>query len=228
MRKSTELIHTGERVTAGITPSLTTPIYETTTFVFETRRSRRPTTRAARRVPLLALRQPDGRRRRAEARRARRRRGGAASSVGQARHDDGADGAARAGDEVVCSAAIYGGTLHLLADLLPKFGIAAAVRVDRGARDGPSRSSRPRRKLVWFESPINPTLRCVDIARGRRRVPRARRAVGHRQHVREPDQPAAARARRRSRDAQRDEVPERPQRRHRRRARRSAALIEPI
>ena len=35
MRKSTELIHTGERVTAGITPSLTTPIYETSTFIFE-------------------------------------------------------------------------------------------------------------------------------------------------------------------------------------------------
>ena len=29
----------------------------------------------------------------------------------------------KAGDEVVCSAAIYGGTLHLLADLLPRFGI---------------------------------------------------------------------------------------------------------
>ena len=35
MRKSTELIHTGGRVTAGITPSLTTPIYETSTFIFE-------------------------------------------------------------------------------------------------------------------------------------------------------------------------------------------------
>ena len=27
------------------------------------------------------------------------------------------------GDEIVCSGAIYGGTLHLLADVLPKFGI---------------------------------------------------------------------------------------------------------
>src|SRR4029078_3311206 len=30
-----------------------------------------------------------------------------------------------AGDEVVCSAAIYGGTLHLLEDLLTKFGVIA-------------------------------------------------------------------------------------------------------
>src|SRR5262245_12291423 len=31
----------------------------------------------------------------------------------------------KAGDEVVCSAAIYGGTLHLLHDLLAKFGVTA-------------------------------------------------------------------------------------------------------
>ena len=37
------------------------------------------------------------------------------------------------GDEVVCSAAIYGGTLHLIADLLPRFGIQGTFRVARGA-----------------------------------------------------------------------------------------------
>src|SRR6266850_1392106 len=50
----------------------------------------------------------------------------------------------------------------------------------------------------------------------RRRLPRARRPLGDRQHVCEPDQPAAARARRRSRDAERDQVSERAQRRDRR------------
>ena len=34
-------------------------------------------------------------------------------------------GLLKAGDEIVCSSAIYGGTLHLLADLLSKFGIRA-------------------------------------------------------------------------------------------------------
>ena len=49
MRKSTELIHAGERVTAAITPSLTTPIYETSTFVFESAAERRrPTRKGAR------------------------------------------------------------------------------------------------------------------------------------------------------------------------------------
>ena len=67
------------------------------------------------------------------------------------------------GDEVVCSSAIYGGTLHLLADLLPKFGIKPRfVSLEELAR--PETIFSERTKLVWFESPINPTLRCVDVA----------------------------------------------------------------
>jgi cystathionine beta-lyase/cystathionine gamma-synthase len=68
----------------------------------------------------------------------------------------------KAGDEVVCGSAIYGGTLHLLADLLSRFGITARF-VDPAAMSDPSTYS-DRTKLAWFESPINPTLRCVDIA----------------------------------------------------------------
>ena len=123
----------------------------------------------------------------------------------------------KSGDEVVCSAAIYGGTLHLLADLFPRYGIKARfVSLDELRQ--PERVIGETTRLVWFESPINPTLRCVDIAAIAARLPRARRHLDHRQHVRQPDQSAAAGARRRSRHAERDEVPERPQRRHRRRA----------
>jgi cystathionine beta-lyase/cystathionine gamma-synthase len=68
-----------------------------------------------------------------------------------------------AGDEVVCSSAIYGGTLHLLADLLSKFGIRPRfVSLDEMARPETLFSSAT--KLLWFESPINPTMRCIDIA----------------------------------------------------------------
>lgn len=38
MRKHTELIHRGERPAASASTALTTPIYETSTFVFETAR----------------------------------------------------------------------------------------------------------------------------------------------------------------------------------------------
>ncbi len=68
-----------------------------------------------------------------------------------------------AGDEVVCSAAIYGGTLHLLQSLLPRFGVRARF-VDLDQLRDPSRVVGPQTKVVWFESPINPTLRCLDIA----------------------------------------------------------------
>jgi len=68
-----------------------------------------------------------------------------------------------AGDEIVCSAAIYGGTLHLLEDILARFGVTPRfVSLDELAH--PDGLFTGRTRAVWFESPINPTLRCVDIA----------------------------------------------------------------
>jgi cystathionine beta-lyase/cystathionine gamma-synthase len=67
------------------------------------------------------------------------------------------------GDELLCSAAIYGGTFHLVHDVL--------TRLDIGVRfatleqfEHPERLLGPRTKLCWVESPINPTLRCLDVA----------------------------------------------------------------
>src|SRR5262249_41467387 len=67
------------------------------------------------------------------------------------------------GDEIVCSAAIYGGTLHLLADLFQHYGIVARF-VTTDQLHEPAKGLGDRTKVLWFESPINPTLRCVDIA----------------------------------------------------------------
>jgi cystathionine beta-lyase/cystathionine gamma-synthase len=84
-------------------------------------------------------------------------------SSGQAATTTALLGLLSAGDEIVCSSAIYGGTLHLLADLLTRFGITARfVTLEALAR--PEGLFSPATKMVWFESPINPTLRCVDIA----------------------------------------------------------------
>ena len=69
-----------------------------------------------------------------------------------------------AGDEVVCGAAIYGGTLHLLQDVLTRFGVQPRfVTLDDLANLDRVLTNRTR--VVWFETPINPTLRCVDIRR---------------------------------------------------------------
>ena len=69
----------------------------------------------------------------------------------------------KSGDEVVCSAAIYGGTLHLLSDLFPHYGITSRfVSLEELSR--PERVIGNDTRVLWFESPINPTLRCVDVA----------------------------------------------------------------
>ena len=68
----------------------------------------------------------------------------------------------KAGDEIVCSAAVYGGTLHLLKDLLSNFSVAPRFATLDELKD-PARLMGSRTRVVWFESPINPTLRCVDV-----------------------------------------------------------------
>ncbi len=70
----------------------------------------------------------------------------------------------RAGDEVVCAASIYGGTLHLLEDLLARFGVTPRFAPLEHLVE-PSAVFSDRTRLVWFESPTNPILRCVDIRR---------------------------------------------------------------
>jgi cystathionine beta-lyase/cystathionine gamma-synthase len=154
--------------------SLTTPIYETTTFVFDsaaqvleynngrsakylyTRYGNPTITAVEQKLALL-----EG----AEA--------ALVLSSGQAATTTALLGLLSAGDEVVCSSAIYGGTLHLLADLLSKFGVRPRfVSLDELAQ--PEGLFTDATKMVWFESPINPTLRCVDIAA----VARACRARG--------------------------------------------------
>jgi cystathionine beta-lyase/cystathionine gamma-synthase len=67
-----------------------------------------------------------------------------------------------AGDEVICSAAIYGGTLHLLHDFLSGFGVRTRF-VSLEELQRPAALLGERTRLLWFESPINPTLRCVDV-----------------------------------------------------------------
>jgi cystathionine beta-lyase/cystathionine gamma-synthase len=157
---STTLIHGGERQPGG---ALTTPIYETTTFVFDSAaaveqyntgkssvflysRYENPTIVATEEKLAAA----DG----AEA--------ALAFSSGMAATTHALLTFLKAGDEVVCSSAIYGGTLHLLADFLPKFGITTRF-VSLEALRRPHEVIGDRTRIVWFESPINPTLRCVDI-----------------------------------------------------------------
>jgi cystathionine beta-lyase/cystathionine gamma-synthase len=172
MKLSTALIRPGE-VSRDVAP-LTTPIYETTTFVFESAEEVRaynegksskflytryanPTVTAVEHTIAVA----EG----AEA--------ALVLSSGQAATTTALMALCASGDEIVCSAAVYGGTLHLLTELLPKFGVRPRF-VTLEELSNPDAMISDATRLVWFESPINPTLRCVDIAA----VARACRARG--------------------------------------------------
>jgi cystathionine beta-lyase/cystathionine gamma-synthase len=162
MKPATRLIHVADGINNDAAP-LTTPIYETTTFVFENAqevldynegrsakflysRYANPTVLAVEET-IASLEGADS---------------ALVFSSGQSATTTALLALLASGDEIVCSGAIYGGTLHLIADMLPKFGVRPRfVSIDELRQ--PESIFSPSTKMVWFESPINPTLRCVDV-----------------------------------------------------------------
>lgn len=162
MSRTTDLIHSGDRVPGRPVP-LTTPIFETTTYLFENAaeviafnqgtsdkylysRYGNPTVVTVEQT-LAGLDDAEA---------------ALLFSSGMAATATALIGHLAAGDEVLCAAAIYGGTLHLLQDLLSRFGITTRFvsASDLAALDS---VIGERTRVVWFESPTNPTLRCVDV-----------------------------------------------------------------
>ncbi|HEY1198998.1 MAG TPA: aminotransferase class I/II-fold pyridoxal phosphate-dependent enzyme [Thermoplasmata archaeon] len=70
----------------------------------------------------------------------------------------------QSGDEVVALDVLYGGTLTVLADLLPRFGVSVRFVSEREARE-PEAVLTPKTRLAVVESPTNPLLTVHDIAR---------------------------------------------------------------
>ena len=67
-----------------------------------------------------------------------------------------------AGDHVVCSRVVYGPTLTLLNTIYKKFGITADF-VDTSDTDQVIRALKPETRLVYIETPGNPTIELADI-----------------------------------------------------------------
>jgi len=164
MRPSTEIIHGSTGVNRDADP-LTTPIYETTTFLFESAAEVRAFNEGTSKKFLYSR---YGNPTVAAVEQTIARIEGAESAMllasGMAATSTALLALLRSGDEVICSAAIYGGTLHLIADLLPHYGITSRFATLEELRT-PERLIGDRTKVLWFESPINPTLRCVDVAK---------------------------------------------------------------
>lgn len=68
-----------------------------------------------------------------------------------------------AGDHCVAAKALFGSCRYIVEDLMPRFGIASTL-VDGADLDQWRRAIRPNTKVLFLESPTNPTLEVYDIA----------------------------------------------------------------
>ncbi len=69
----------------------------------------------------------------------------------------------RPGDHVVLSEAVYGGVFRLSTQLLVHFGLEFSF-VDTSSSDAVASAFRPNTKMLYIETPTNPTMRIADIA----------------------------------------------------------------
>lgn len=69
----------------------------------------------------------------------------------------------RAGDHIVASRALFGGCRYVVEDFMPRWGVTSTL-VDGRDPENFARAMQPNTKLVFTETPTNPTLELVDIA----------------------------------------------------------------
>lgn len=69
----------------------------------------------------------------------------------------------RAGDHIVAARALFGGCRYVVEDLMPRFGVASTL-VDGRDPVNFAKAMQKNTKLVFIETPTNPTLELVDIA----------------------------------------------------------------
>ena len=131
---------------------------------------------------------------------------------------------AEAGDHVVASPRLYGGTYNLLSTPCPSSASTPPSSTDPRRPAAWRDAVQPNTKLFFAETIANPRARLPRHPDGRRRRARRRRAADRRQHRRHAVPGPAAGARRRHRRALRHQVPRRPRHRDRRRDRRRRQL----
>jgi len=69
----------------------------------------------------------------------------------------------QSGDEIIAVDDIYGGAFRLFTHIYQKFGIELKY-VDATDASNIAQAITPKTKLIWIESPTNPTLKIADIA----------------------------------------------------------------
>ena len=69
----------------------------------------------------------------------------------------------KCGDHVIFDNSVYGGTNHVATTNLPNLGIEVS-RVDTADLDALKAAIRPNTKMVYFETPNNPMIKVTDVA----------------------------------------------------------------
>lgn len=69
----------------------------------------------------------------------------------------------RAGDHIVASRALFGGCRYVVEDFMPRWGVTSTL-VDGRDPENFARAMQKNTRLVFTETPTNPTLELVDIA----------------------------------------------------------------
>ena len=69
----------------------------------------------------------------------------------------------KSGDHVVLSDVVYGGTVRLFDQVLGHFGVESSF-VDTADPAAVKAAIRPSTKMVFIETPANPTLKLTDVA----------------------------------------------------------------
>jgi cystathionine beta-lyase len=152
MSNATQLIHSIP--TDPLTGALSVPIYQTSTFEqdapgvnrgYDYARSNNPT-RAALENLVATL-----------------EKGGAASAFGSGLAAiDAVVKLLKTGDEILAVDDIYGGAFRLFTQVYEKFGISVKY-VDTSLVENVANAISANTKLIWLETPTNPTLKISDI-----------------------------------------------------------------
>jgi cystathionine gamma-lyase / homocysteine desulfhydrase len=165
MKDQTRIIHSIP--SDPLTGAISVPIYQTSTFVqeapgvhkgFDYSRTNNPTRQVL--EELIAVLEGGSH--------------GFAFASGLAAIDTVVKSVLQAGDEIVAIDDIYGGAFRLFSLIYSKFGINIRF-VDTQDLELLEKSITPATKLIWIESPTNPTLKISDI--------KAIADIAHRHHV---------------------------------------------
>jgi O-succinylhomoserine sulfhydrylase len=72
-------------------------------------------------------------------------------------------GQVKAGDHIVAARVLFGSCHYIISELLPRLGVTSTL-VDGGDLDQWRAAMRPETKVLFLETPTNPTLEVYDIA----------------------------------------------------------------